>query len=152
MRARLILCRMNASRYIFACVTLTAALAVACSDDTTGTSDATTSGQGGSTTTTSGQGGMSTTSGGGMGQGGMAEGGNGAGGSGLATEALAFCKKFEQTCGFSSGTFDTAMDCIGDYTDKFTPARRECVQTHLDLAANDATTHCPHASGDAPCD
>ena len=144
-----------------------AALLLACGDETTSTSGApdtsgasstTTSGAGGSAaTTTSGSGGSdpATTSG----AGGTASVGNGmmagAGGGGMmgnvTKDAEAFCADFGKTCKFSGNTYADEPACVDTYVNTLTPQRRKCVATHLGLAKNDPGTHCPHAAGKGPC-
>ena len=132
---------------------------IGCGDDdgdTTATTTAATSsssssgGEGGSMTSSS-----SSSSGGNGGtaaQGGAGMGGAGTGGGDLAAEAAAFCVDYEMTCGFGEPMyFASKEDCVDDYTKKFDAARRECVKTHLGLAASNAKLHCPHAAGQAPC-
>lgn len=67
-------------------------------------------------------------------------------------DATRFCEDYEPVCGFGEADrFADADDCAA----RFNAApieKRRCVQAHLDLAAVDPATHCPHASGQGPCD
>ncbi len=95
-----------------------------------------------------GTGGMS--GGGGMagtGTGGMA---GAAGGTG--DPAQIFCSEYETVCTFGGADRYTDMaDCIAKFN-SYDAARQACVTTHLGLAkTQSATTHCPHATGQAPC-
>jgi len=68
-------------------------------------------------------------------------------------EALAFCGEYEQTCGFGEELFfESKTACIAAYDTMFDAERRACVEDHVDRAAMDKMTHCPHAAGMMPCD
>jgi hypothetical protein len=89
---------------------------------------------------------------GGEGGSGAVAGMGGEGGTGGMSAAKAFCDQYATTCGFDSGGFSSQNECETSY-EGFTVRRQECVETHLGLAGGgDTATHCPHATGAAPCD
>ena len=107
-------------------------------DDETGSS-----GSGG----TGGMGGAGTAGSGGDAVGGM----GGSGGTGGSDAAATFCAQYESTCGFGDTGRHADMDaCITAYG-ALSPARQSCVTTHVGLASSGAALHCPHATGEAPC-
>jgi hypothetical protein len=66
--------------------------------------------------------------------------------------AAAFCTMYESVCGFGDtgrhADFDT---CVAAY-DGYDTGRQGCVETHLGLAESmGVAVHCPHATGEAPC-
>ncbi len=142
----------------------TAALLLACGEETTSTSGApdtsatsssSTAGGAGGSSTASGTGGSSTTSGTGGEGGAGGESTATAGGGGASSDASAFCSDFEKTCGFGDGFYQDMEDCVEDFEQKYSEKRRACVKMHLGLAKGGtgaAKTHCPHAAGGAPCD
>ncbi len=73
---------------------------------------------------------------------------------GFSAAAIAFCSQYETVCGFGTGGFASAIACQDVYDNNFSAARQSCVETHLGYAESmqDPETHCPHASGLAPCD
>ena len=77
----------------------------------------------------------------------------GEGGTGGMSGAAAFCGQYVEICGF--GSADRYADreaCIAAY-DGYDAGRQACVETHLGLAQTmGAAIHCPHATGEAPCD
>lgn len=65
-----------------------------------------------------------------------------------------FCNTYTTVCGFdtqNTNRYDDRAACLTAY-EGYSANRLTCVDTHLGLAASDATTHCPHATGLAPCD
>jgi hypothetical protein len=88
---------------------------------------------------------------GGEGGSGAVAGMGGEGGTGGMSAAKAFCDQYATTCGFDSGGFSGQNDCETSY-EGFSAMRQECVTTHLGFAGGgDTATHCPHATGAAPC-
>jgi len=87
--------------------------------------------------------------GGSAGSGGGLGGGGGAGGSGASAEAIAFCNDYETICTF--GGDDRWADEAACLTAFDTSGESACYTTHLGLAAGDAETHCPHATGIGEC-
>lgn len=66
--------------------------------------------------------------------------------------AEGFCIGFRETCGLEGdGRFSSVVECHVFY-DGVSAERQACVEQHLDLAADDPDTHCPHATGRTPCD
>jgi hypothetical protein len=89
------------------------------------------------------------TGGGGTGGSAGADGTGGVGGV-MAPSAL-FCASYESTCGFGVDRYADADDCISSY-EGYPAARQTCVETHLGFAeGGDTGLHCPHATGEAPC-
>ena len=89
-------------------------------------------------------------SGGAAGSGG-AGGGGGMGGAGGATDPAAqFCDDYNAICGFDSGGHSSQMECEAAYNG-YDSDRQACVEMHVGFAEGDPTTHCPHATGEAPC-
>ncbi|MCA9627635.1 MAG: hypothetical protein KC766_08220 [Myxococcales bacterium] len=80
--------------------------------------------------------------------------GSGTGGSGGAANAAeAFCAKYETVCTY--GGADRYADetaCISAY-EGYDSMRQGCVEKHLQNAVDESnpTLHCPHATGQAPC-
>ncbi|MDD9936070.1 MAG: hypothetical protein OXT09_20835 [Myxococcales bacterium] len=71
---------------------------------------------------------------------------------GFASETVAFCMAYEQTCGFGQNdTFSDGEDCAEDFEEKFSAERQACAQAALGDAADDPATHCERAKGDADC-
>lgn len=78
----------------------------------------------------------------------------GEGGTGGMSGAAAFCAQYDQVCGFGGADRYADSDaCVTAY-DGYDSERQGCVETHLGFAEDmsDPTTHCPHATGQAPCD
>jgi hypothetical protein len=76
----------------------------------------------------------------------------GEGGAGGATDPAAqFCDDYNAICGFDSGGHSSQMECEAAYNG-YDSDRQACVETHVGLAEGDTTTHCPHATGEPPCD
>ncbi|MGE0327765.1 MAG: hypothetical protein AB7K71_18735 [Polyangiaceae bacterium] len=103
------------------------------------------------TSSTGGSAGAATGGTGGAATGGSAGSATGGTGGTSASAAEAFCAEYETTCTF--GGTDRYADnaaCISAY-EGYDAGRQACVEMHLNLASNDATTHCPHATGQAPC-
>ncbi|MCA9594200.1 MAG: hypothetical protein KC776_12840, partial [Myxococcales bacterium] len=73
-----------------------------------------------------------------------------AGSSGNAAEA--FCTKYETVCTFGgTDRYADKADCIAKYN-SYDAARQACVETHLGNAEKgDPSLHCPHATGQSPC-
>jgi len=68
-------------------------------------------------------------------------------------EAMAFCADYAATCGFGgAGRHPSAGACLTAF-DSYDSARQDCVVNHRGLAAaGDPNEHCPHATGQRPCD
>jgi len=82
--------------------------------------------------------------------GGSAGGSGGSGGAGSNNpDAATFCAEFDSTCGYGNGYADETA-CTTAY-DGYDETRKTCVNDHVDLAAGDTATHCPHAAGEGPC-
>lgn len=67
--------------------------------------------------------------------------------------AALFCSDYEDICGFGGdGRWPDLQGCVDGYNG-LSMARQSCVETHLGFAEamNDPGTHCPHATGEAPC-
>ena len=73
----------------------------------------------------------------------------GSGGSGASAAAIAFCNDYETICTF--GGDDRWADEAACLTAFDTSGESACYTTHLGLAAGDAETHCPHATGIGEC-
>ncbi len=88
-------------------------------------------------------------SGGSGGEAGM--GGQGGSGGGI-DPAVAFCTQYGEICTFTGTGHQSQNECETAYNG-YDTARQECVTTHLGLAESttDTATHCPHATGEAPC-
>jgi hypothetical protein len=67
--------------------------------------------------------------------------------------AAAFCADYGEICGFDGAGHQSEQECEAAYNG-YDAARQTCVETHLGLADSsmDTATHCPHATGAAPCD
>lgn len=79
-----------------------------------------------------------------------AGGGGGMGGAGGASpEAVTFCRDYQTICTF--GGVDRYADEAACLTAFDTSGQSACYTTHLGLAATNATTHCPHATGIGEC-
>ncbi|MGB5283558.1 MAG: hypothetical protein WCB63_09755 [Polyangiales bacterium] len=100
--------------------------------------------------------------GGAAGSGGSAGMGGAGGGAGMAGEggmggisgAAAFCGTYGEVCSFGGvDRYESQEACVAAY-DGYDAVRQECVETHLGFAQTmmDTATHCPHATGQAPCD
>jgi hypothetical protein len=105
--------------------------------------------------TESGGAGGAAGSGGSAGNGGAAGmgGAGGEGGMGGVTGAAAFCGLYSEVCSFGGADrYESQQACVAAY-DGYDAARQECVETHLGFAQSmmDPATHCPHATGQAPC-
>lgn len=72
---------------------------------------------------------------------------------GFSAAAASFCEDFEAICGFgTTGRFATETECRQTY-DASSSAKQDCIEQHLGFAsASDPETHCPHATGESPCD
>jgi hypothetical protein len=91
-------------------------------------------------------------SGGGTDSGAPVDSGGGAADGGWSAAAGYFCTGFEMVCGFGGADrYTDYHDCATAY-DSYSMDRQLCVANHLGMASGDATTHCPHAAGAAPCD
>ncbi len=89
----------------------------------------------------------------GMGGSGGEAGMGGEGGMGGMTGAAAFCGLYSEVCGFGSADrYESQQACVAAY-DGYDADRQACVETHLGFAQSmmDPATHCPHATGQAPC-
>ena len=68
-------------------------------------------------------------------------------------EAMAFCLEYEGTCGFGGGNRYASAGACESAFDAFSAERQDCVTNHLGLAmALEPDEHCPHATGQHPCD
>ena len=67
-------------------------------------------------------------------------------------EASAFCMDYGETCGFGGADrYVNQQQCENSYN-AFSEANQNCVEQHVGFAAaGDPATHCPHATGYAPC-
>jgi hypothetical protein len=66
-------------------------------------------------------------------------------------DAVAFCMQYETTCGFGGpDRYGSQPECESSY-DSFSMDNQACVEQHVGFAMSDATTHCPHAMGQPPC-
>ena len=67
--------------------------------------------------------------------------------------AAAFCADYGEICGFDGAGHQSEQECEAAYNG-YDADRQDCVETHLALADStmDTFTHCPHATGEAPCD
>jgi len=67
-------------------------------------------------------------------------------------DAERFCTAYEPVCGFGeTDRYADGEDCRERFNAASAGAR-SCVEAHLDLASDDPVTHCPHATGQGPCD
>ena len=68
-------------------------------------------------------------------------------GGGVSEECVTFCSRYFNTCGGNAGNdYASEEDCQAQCSG-WDAAGFECRQMHLELAQEDADTHCPHASG-----
>merc|ERR1712216_112442 len=74
-------------------------------------------------------------------------------GGGQCTEQKAFCNLYTSTCSSSTGYVAYNSDCVAQFgafaagtKDEMSGNTQACRTKHLDLAKQDAKTHCPHAS------
>jgi hypothetical protein len=67
--------------------------------------------------------------------------------------AVAFCTDYGTICGFDGAGHQSQDECEAAYNG-YDAARQACVEMHLGLADStmDTVLHCPHATGEAPCD
>ncbi len=72
---------------------------------------------------------------------------------GFSAAAASFCEDFEAICGFgTTGRFADETECRQTY-DASSSDKQDCIEQHLGFAsASDPDTHCPHATGESPCD
>jgi len=117
--------------------------------------DSTSDGTGGSVGSggsggTGGSGGGTAGSGGGDGTGGGGGEAGGGGGGGASAKAMAFCDRYETTCGFGEAErYADEAACLDAYDNS---EQSDCYETHLANAeGGDAATHCPHATGIRLC-
>lgn len=116
-------------------------------------SDDNSGGSGGSAGTggSAGVGGDGGAGGTGGGAGGVGGAGGGTGGAGGESASKAFCDDYAVTCGFDGAGFQSEEECMTAY-EGFSSERQACVEQHLGFAdGGDTATHCPHATGAAPC-
>ena len=74
-------------------------------------------------------------------------------GSAGASASQQFCDGFDTTCGYGteSNYYADEADCKTKY-EGYASGRQDCVEEHLaNAAAGNKALHCPHASGEAPC-
>ena len=70
-----------------------------------------------------------------------------------AAAAATFCAQYQTTCGFGgTNRFADLSACVSMYG-AFVANRQRCATEHLCNAgqAGQATLHCPHATGQSPC-